>query len=186
MSNATDMLVQEHDLIERMLPVLRKAAHALQADENFPLAPFEQAVDFIRNFADKRHHGKEEDILFQLMQKKGMPAEGGPIGVMLHEHQLARNCTAELAQAIDKVRAGDKSAIKTIIENARYYADLLANHIYKENNILYPMGNQAFSGADQDYLHAEFDRVNQSLGEGVLQDYQNLVDSLEKELKIER
>jgi len=185
MSNATEMLEQEHRVIERMLLVLRKAADVLQEDNDSSLAPFEQAVDFIRNFADKCHHGKEEDILFKLMEKRGMPVEGGPIGIMLHEHQLARSCTAELAQGIDQAKAGDKSAIKTIIDNARYYADLLANHIYKENNILYPMGNQVFSDADQKYLHTEFDRVEKEIGEGVHEGYHRLVDNLEKELKIE-
>lgn len=185
MSNATDILVHEHDLIERMLVVLQKAADALEKDPAFSLQPFEQGVDFIRNFADKCHHGKEEDILFKLMGEKGLPVEGGPVGVMLYEHTLARKATAEIADAIEKVKAGDATAVKTIVDNARYYAELLSNHIYKENNILYPMGNQAFSEKDQDFLHKEFNRVEDEIGRDVHESYHRMVDALEKDLNIQ-
>lgn len=184
MTYATDMLVHEHELIQRMIAILQKAADAVEKDNQLSLLPFEQAVDFIKAFADKCHHSKEENILFKLMEQKGMPVNGGPIGAMLHEHQLARNCTAALSAALEKARAGDHAAIAAIIENARYYADLLGNHIAKENNILYPMGNQIFSEIDQNYLHTEFGKVNKEIGEDVHQRFHRMVEQLESAFEI--
>ena len=109
--------------------------------------------------------------------------EGGPVGVMLHEHSLARSCTADLAEALPKAKSDDKLAIQSVIGAARYYTDFLSNHICKENNILYPMGNQAFSDDDQDYLRQEFDKVQASMGKDFHERYHKMVDDLEQFLE---
>lgn len=85
--NAIEILVKEHDSILRMIDVTRK----LLADKsNVNIALVDQIIDFIKNFADKYHHLKEEDVLFVEMEKHGMSRESGPVGVMLHEHDQGR------------------------------------------------------------------------------------------------
>ena len=180
MPNATDILVEEHDVIERMLAVLKTAAERLDRGENISAEVFLEAVDFIRNFADRCHHAKEEDILFKLMEKRGFTIHNGPISVMLMEHDKGRLFTRNLESAAQKLQKGDRSAKHDIAVNALGYADLLSSHIYKENNILYPMANQSFTREDQEYLKKEFERVEREIsGEGVHEKYHHLVHTLE-------
>jgi len=183
MTYPSDRLVAEHDLIKRMLTIVNNAAAQLESGKNVEPEVFLQAVDFIRNFADGFHHAKEEDILFKVMQERGIPVEGGPIGVMLSEHDHGRNFTKGIEEAANRVLGGDESAKQEIIGNARNYSQLLANHIHKEDNILYPMGNNVFSTEDQQFLEQEFDRVErETTGEGIYQKYLNMVEELEKQL----
>lgn len=184
MNFATDLLVHEHDLIERFLVIIQEAANALESKPDFSLEPFDQTVEFIQTFADKFHHGKEEVILFKYMEQKGMSVDDGPIGVMLYEHTVARGFTDGMANAINKVRSGDNSAIPVLIKNASNYAELLSQHIAKENNILYPMGNRIFSDEEQESLRLEFYVKNENLGKGTHERFQQLVVELETFFKI--
>ena len=179
----TDILVAEHDVIERMLKVLNEAADRLEKGETVEAELFIKAADFIQNFADRCHHAKEEDILVKLMQKRGIPTEGGPIAVMLSEHEQGRMYRQGLAQAAEALNNGDTSAAASAIENARNFATLLSQHIAKENNILYPMANQVFSEEDQRQLHREFERVEKEvIGAGVHEKYHHMVEELEKQM----
>jgi hemerythrin-like domain-containing protein len=186
MSGATRILVEEHDVIERMLGVLKTAAERLERGEKVPPEIFLTAVDFIRNFADHCHHTKEEDILFKLMEKRGFAMHNGPISVMLMEHDQGRLFTRNLESAAKRLNLGNKSAKREIIFNALGYVNLLTSHIYKENNILYPIANNMFTREDQEYLEKEFERVEKELtGEGVHEKYHHLVHELEAQLKME-
>ena len=184
MSFSSDRLVKEHDLIEQMLAVLNKAADRLEAGEKVPAEVFLQAADYIRNFADHTHHAKEEDILFKLMAERGIPAESGPIGVMLTEHEHGRHFNSEMEKAAKRLQNGDASAKPEIISNARNYARLLTDHIFKENNILYPMGNRVFSPEDQQWLEQEFEKVDtEKIGKTVHEKYEKMVSDLEAQFK---
>ncbi len=185
MTYPSDRLVAEHDLIKRMLVIVNNAAAQLESGKNVEPEVFLQAVDFIRNFADRFHHAKEEEILFKVMQERGIPVEGGPIGMMLTEHDQGRNFTKGIEEAAKRVQEGDESAKKDIIGNARNFSQLLSNHIHKEDNILYPMGNNVFTSDDQKFLEQEFDRVEQeTTGKGIYQKYLNMVEELENQFKL--
>jgi len=182
MTYPSDRLVTEHDLIKRMLVVLNKAAEQMESGKDIEVKVFLQSVEFIRNFADGFHHAKEEDILFKVMQDRGIPVEGGPIGVMLAEHDHGRNFTKGIEEAANRFLAGDQSAKQDIIDNAKNYSQLLVNHIHKEDTILYPMGNRIFSSEDQEYIEKQFDRVEmETTGEDIYQKYLNIVEELEKQ-----
>jgi hemerythrin-like domain-containing protein len=183
MSYASDLLVEEHEIIERMIAVLNKAADKLERGEKVDPQFFLEAADFIRNFADRCHHAKEEDILFKLMAERGFPIQGGPVGVMLTEHEYARKYNEAMEKATREFLEGKIQAKNIVIENARNYARLLTEHIHKENNILYPMGNRIFSSEDQNLLKEKFEEVEKKeIGEGVHQKYLKLVEKLEKDI----
>jgi len=82
----TEILMQEHRVIEQVLDCLERMAQRVEAGDELDLESAKQAIDFFRNFADRCHHGKEEDCLFPLLEQKGFSREQGPTGVMLHEH----------------------------------------------------------------------------------------------------
>jgi hemerythrin-like domain-containing protein len=101
-----------------------------------------QILDFFKGFVDRCHHGKEEHVLFPELKKKGLPSEGGSIGVMLVEHDAGRRYIREMSDDLERLRRGDGDAIRDIRENARGYQDLLQGNIQKENRVLFPMADR--------------------------------------------
>jgi hemerythrin-like domain-containing protein len=163
-----------------MIRVLEKISDRLEAGDRVDLGHLEKAVDFIKVFADKCHHGKEEDLLFPAMEKAGIPRTGGPLGVMLHEHVAGRGFVKALAEAIADIKKGDKAAGRRFAENARNYGALLSQHITKEDHILYPMADARLSKAQQDELSACFADVEEKvIGRGKHEEYQRLLKELE-------
>ncbi len=119
----------------------------------------EEIVDLIRNFADGIHHIKEENYLFPALNQKGMPSEGGPVAVMLHEHELGRNYVGGMIENINRYKAGEVAVLAKIHENMLAYAGLLKNHIYKENNILFRMADGMLSEDEQQQMLSEFSKL---------------------------
>lgn len=177
---ATDILKHEHRVIERVLAVLERAAKRLEAGENVPPEVFEKSLDFIRNFADRCHHAKEEGVLFAAMERKGFPREGGPIAVMLHEHDQGRGYVRGMAQAVPGYQTNPE-ARKVLIYNALGYTQLLAQHIMKEDNVLYPMADQMLSAAEQKRLTAQYEEVEErAVGPGIHEKLLALANELER------
>src|SRR5512145_466392 len=99
-------------------------------------------LTFIRDYADTLHHGKEEQILFVAMIEAGFPREGGPIAVMLQEHDIGREYVATLLGLAGTRIEWTPEDREEIQLAARSYAELLRAHIRKEDEILYPMAEQ--------------------------------------------
>jgi len=182
---ATESLKEEHQVILRMIKVLIVASDKLERGENVSLDVFKKAVDFIKTFADLCHHRKEQDTLFPALRERGIPRHGGPIAVMLMEHEQGRCYVKGLAEALAKYEGCEKTAKSVIVENARGYADLLDRHIYKEDNILYPMGDKVLSESDNRELLEKFEKIEKEvIGEGKHEYYLHMIEELEKELGI--
>jgi len=150
--DAIALLMEEHRLILDTLDALDAFADAV-ANGGESREELERFVRFIREYADARHHGKEEDILFEAMEQAGLPREGGPIAVMLLEHEAGRGYVARLATKAAQAGEWSPSDRAEVVEAARGYAALLRQHIAKENAILYPLarmrlGSEALSRVD--------------------------------------
>jgi hemerythrin-like domain-containing protein len=181
--SATNELRTEHRGIERMLAILEAAAMGLEQGERVRPDLFRQSVDFVRNFADRCHHAKEEENLFPSMEARGVPREGGPIGVMLFEHEQGRAFAGAIADVIDAYEAGDPTSARLIADNARGYVDLLRQHIAKEENVLFPMADRILSPGEQAELEERFEKIEtERMGAGVHERYHELLDDLEQEL----
>lgn len=175
----TDVLKEEHAGIKVMLAILGRMADRLEAGQEVDAAHLEQAVDFIRTFADRCHHGKEEDHLFVEMEKAGIPQQGGPIAVMLAEHTTGRAYVKGLADAVTRYGAGDNAAAPDIVQNARNYIALLQAHIDKEDNILYPIADRSLTEAQQKELLECFEDVERErIGPGKHEEYHRLLERL--------
>lgn len=181
--NPTEVLKAEHRVIERVLKVLEIAAAKLEAGGEVSPSILEKALDFIQNFADRCHHAKEEDVLFVALEDRGMPKGGGPIAMMLMEHGEGREFVRGLAGAIQRYSSGDKAAAGQIVSNARGYAQLLTQHIWKEDNILYAMADDIVPAeALQGILDKFEDIERERMGEGVHARYHHLVHEMEAEV----
>lgn len=152
----TAELTGEHKVIERVLVVLGKLVARARSGEGFEAESFASAVEFFRLFADACHHAKEEELLFPVLEARGIPREGGPIGVMLEEHRLARGYTRDMTEALSEHDAGGDGAERRFLEAADEYIELLTHHIFKENNVLFQMGDQVMTSDDQAGLARKF------------------------------
>ncbi len=180
---ATAVLKEEHRVIERMLAVLEVAAQRLEAGERVRPGLFREAVDFVRNFADKNHHGKEEANLFPRLEERGVPKEGGPLGMMLHEHDLGRGFIQAIEDAIEGYERNNEGAAQVIAENVGGYTQLLNEHIWKEENVLFQMADQVLSEDDQLDLAERFERVDEEvMGPDGLKRYTDMLERAEQEI----
>jgi hemerythrin-like domain-containing protein len=150
-----DVLVGEHRLIERVLDAVEQRASTIE-NGPFPGDFFRKAIDFIKNFADGRHHFKEEECLFPMLGAHGLPKEGGPVACMLHEHTVGRECVAAMSNNLEAADSGSKEAAAAVRQNALAYVQLLRQHIYKEDNILFRMAKQLINGQEADRLSASY------------------------------
>jgi hemerythrin-like domain-containing protein len=139
-----------------------------------------EIVGFIRTFADHYHHGKEEAHLFPALERRGITRQGGPLGVMEYEHQIERELTADLEQAIDLYKDGDGEAAQSFVEAARSYMRLLVGHIEKEDSILFRIGDEVLDDEEKVALAASFKQTEAALGDRTLQDYENLASEIEE------
>lgn len=175
-------LKAEHQVILRVIRVLDKLMNRFEESGPFPESSLARCVEFLRLFADACHHGKEEDLLFPVLESRGIPREGGPIGVMLYEHQAARQLTREMNDALTQSQTGDAAARGAFHKAARSYIDLLTNHIFKEDNVLFNMGARVMSADDQSALVPQFCAVNCRVFEGKRREQlQQIADELEAE-----
>ena len=174
----TDILTDEHKVILMVCDAAEREAQSMRSSGTVDAEKIAKMVDFFRTFADRCHHAKEEDLLFVRMADRGFPRDFGPVGMMLHEHVQSRSNVAAVADNVAAAAAGDARALAAVCENLLAYASLLRSHIYKEDNILYPMANQAFSEADQAALSAEFERVENEIGAGVHEKYHRIAHEL--------
>ncbi len=130
-----------------------------EAGQPFPRAFFDEALDFFRNFADGCHHAQEENLLFPRMKERGVPERGGPIGVMLHEHDQGRAYLKGVRENLAAAERGSEEARRLVFENARGYIALLRQHIFKEDNILFRMAQAVLQPDDVAELNREFEAV---------------------------
>lgn len=180
---ATEILIEEHRVIERVLAAMEIAVQRLEAKQLRP-AFFVDAAEFIKGFADGCHHKKEEGVLFPAMLAHGVRDQGGPIGVMMAEHTQGRTFTTAMRKAAQELEAGDESARAVTIENALGYIALLHQHIAKEDTVLFPMADRVVAPTSQDKLAEDFERIErEETGAGVHEKYLALAEALEKEVK---
>jgi len=158
MDKAIRILVEEHKNILRVVDALEKECNEIKSggkvDEDF----FRKVIDFIRNYADRFHHAKEEDILFKEFCKT---AEKGclhcnPVEQMLYEHDIGRKFIKGIEEGIKEKNK------RKIVENSLGYVNLIREHIFKENNILYPMAENAFNKKTKEEILRKFNKISKN------------------------
>lgn len=176
------IMVEEHENIRRMLKVIRKVCYRVMTLGDFDIEDVSKIIDFVRIYADKHHHGKEEDILFETMNKNIQKlAESGAITGMYIEHDQGRLYMNNLEKAIEDFKNGDDEARLDIIANAISYADLLDRHIERENNAMYRFAENMLDDNSKYYIEEETSKIeNEATKEGLQDKYLSLLKDLEK------
>ena len=172
MGKATQDLRKEHEAILHVLQILNKMMEPGSRDAESLLHYNGEVVYFLKIFVDKCHHGKEENFLFKELVNKGVPSEGGPVGVMLQEHAQGRNYIAQMGWNLDEKN------IEGFNNAAALYRDLLRQHIEKENNVLFMMADEAINEQEQNLLFEQFEQYEEDvIGSGVHEKLHAMIDT---------
>ncbi len=175
MESPTQILIEEHKSIIKVVKALEREGKKVQKGGKIDKEFFSKAIDFVRNYADGFHHAKEEDILFEEFCKNESKAHCNPTTQMLYEHDEGRHFIKGLEAA---VKEGDKQ--KTA-ENALGYAALLTEHIFKEDNIMFPMADNIINKKTNEKMLGEFKKAeNKKFAKGTKEKYIALAKELDK------
>jgi len=158
---AIEELKAEHQAVLLTIRILDQITSRLEAGQAVDIKHLDQIIEFLKVFVDKCHHGKEEKVLFPAMEEAGIPRQGGPIGVMFHEHEQGRSYVQGLISGVENYRTGKEDAKAKIIENAQKYGRLLTTHIDKENNVLYVMAERVLSAAKMAGIAKAFEEIEE-------------------------
>lgn len=178
MESPIEILKEEHEVIKKglgMLEIFLKLGtkKVLNSD-------VKELLNFFNRFADKCHHVKEENSLFPLAEKRGIPKENGPIGVMLFEHEEGRKLRKAMMQASKDLEKN----FEEFARNGRNFVILLKEHIEKENNILFPMVNSVLNTKDKEELLKEFEEIEEKTGKNVHERYVEFIKILIKKYSL--
>lgn len=164
MNPAIAMLTHEHEVIMKVVNALgtmsNELAHGRPADAN----TLREAVQFMREFADKCHHAKEEDILFPEMARHGIPEAGCPLAALRREHAQGRELVTELAEGVEAYARQEPQAADVLMAVIGNIGHLYSSHIWKEDNMVFPMVDRLFSAEDIDSLAERFEQTEVELG----------------------
>jgi hemerythrin-like domain-containing protein len=161
-------LLDEHRVIEQVLACLAQMAQRAEREQRLEAEPAREAVEFFRQFADRCHHGKEEQKLFPMMEARGFSPAEGPTAVMREEHVQGRALLSAIADAIDAAAAGGVTGVAEFARASAEYAQFLQAHIDKEDQVLFPMAERVLGPSGLGDLAASFDHVErQEIGAGV-------------------
>jgi hemerythrin-like domain-containing protein len=184
---SVQVMVEEHRNVKRMLAVVRRMCLQVLKDKPVDYDDFHLFIDFVRNYTDKHHHGKEEALLFDRMEK-----ELGPVAQklirhgMLVEHNFARLYIQELEDALRKVQNRKEEAKLDLIANAVSYTHLMYRHIDKEDRVAYTFAEKNLSAESQAALDQACAAFEQEAAENNTQSkYIGMLESLEKKYNIQ-
>ncbi len=178
---ASEDLKNEHEAILFTLEILGKIVEIIKSNKKADVNDIVELIDFLKIFADKCHHGKEEGFYFPELEKAGIPKENGPIGVMLNEHALGRSYIKLMGESLaEKDKSADLDS-KKFTEGSTSYIALLKQHIDKENNVLFPMGDEKLSKAAQKDLLEKFEKYeDEVIGKGKHEELHKMLGEFEK------
>ncbi len=181
-TDVTRVMVEEHKLILRMIALLEENTRLMEEGKFRDWQFYLDGVDFIRNYADRFHHAKEEDVLFKALVKNGMPEQNSPVAAMLMAHDEGRAHVRAIEEAAQKALNGEGGQIPVIAEHARGYAALLRDHIDKEDTILYPLAERVLPEEVRPAMVEAYDAAETGAPAEFTERYRRLVEKYEARL----
>lgn len=155
-----DRLMSEHREIERVATCLMRMALRARDEHALELTDALDAITFLREFADRAHHGKEEQFLFPALERQGMPRDHGPTSVMRAEHDMGRGHLRGMAETVTHAAASASPERDRFVGHALDFVTLIREHIEKEDQVLFPMADRMLDDAARAQLAAEFAQVD--------------------------
>lgn len=174
MSKAITDLTNDHEAILTALDIFSRILDNLKTSSQANEEELLDFIDFLKEFADKCHHGKEEGILFPSIVAAGVPDRGGPIAVMMSEHIQGRGFIHEMVEALE-----EELDLSRFEKAGRNYINLLRAHIQKENNVLFPMAEKVIAEAELEQIHSAFEEHEEKvIGHGRHEELHAMLNTL--------
>jgi hemerythrin-like domain-containing protein len=170
----TEELEHEHRIIQQVVGGMAVIIEKLESGKEIDPAVLTDLSEFMETFGDKCHHGKEEDYLFTLLEKKGVPVSGCPLAVLLHEHEKGRGLMADLKLTSETYVRTPHAGKEALIGTLRRLIELYPAHIWKEDYLLFPMTNKLLSESEQEELRAQFEQHDSEIGIDVHHGFEQL------------
>lgn len=169
-------LMWEHRLIEQMVPLIKEEIGRIEAEHRANPVFIERAVDFFRTYADRTHHGKEEDILFARLAARDLSPELKAImDDLVAEHVQARNTVRSLLEVTAAYREGNTGLETTIVRRLRDLSELYPAHIEKEDTRFFFPVMDYFTKEEQDDMLREFREFDRRM---IHEKYQAIMEEL--------
>jgi DUF438 domain-containing protein len=159
--NWSDLLMNDHQTTEKVFEAVERA---LAGPGNPPPGLLRDAAQYLQEYVDGCHNKKEENHLFPLIEQRGVPRHGGPLAVMLTEHEQGRSILPRLADLIAEYLRGNVGVLHQMREVFGEYSTLMKGHFWKENDILYPMARRVMSAADRQAVVSGIEATEASIG----------------------
>lgn len=171
-------LMIEHRLIQQMLNLIKRTLEVVKRERSIDPYFVDTAVDFIRVYADRTHHGKEEDILFRELKNKQLSKNDLQVmEELIADHFFCRKITLSLIEANMRYRKGDKDSLDTITTHLKTLVEFYPVHIKKEDEIFFPASRAYFSDEEDQAMLGNFWDFDRMM---IHEKYKTLVKSLEK------
>jgi len=172
-------LMIEHRLIERMLSAIRDVLAKIESEHSVDPVLVDIAVDFIRVYADRTHHGKEEDILFRELTNKALSSEDRRVmNELIEEHVFGRQATKALVDANTRYRNGDEAALTEIADKLKTLIEFYPRHIEKEDKVFFPSSRTYFTDKEDQAMLAEFWEFDRKM---IHEKYKSIVEEFENQ-----
>jgi DUF438 domain-containing protein len=177
-----ELLMDDHRAAEKVIAALERG---FAQPEGPQAALIGAAVDFFTVYLEGCHHQKEEKFLFPHLEQRGIPREGGPLAVMLVEHERNRELLAEFERLGRAYAKGDRTQLAALRQVFDAYADLMKQHFWKENDILYPMGLKVLTADDAAEIVAGIEVCERAIGADSRTRYYTLATELARQNRVE-
>lgn len=168
----------EHRVIEKVILALPNAIGILQQGKSPALDKLRGVVEFLREYADKRHHQREEGIVFPQLVELGVPPEGCPIGGLSNDHGKGRDMATALESAIAKYEVEPVAATTELQKALGDIVTLYKKHLWMEDAMVFPMAERMLGQDQQEALTRQFDTLEQSLDKAKIQEMEAFAESL--------
>jgi hemerythrin-like domain-containing protein len=173
-------LTMEHGSIIFGLNVLEKMAVQTRKTDKADIEDYSRMVEFLKVFADKCHHGKEEDLYFPAVVETGDESDRALVAELLGEHVQGRNFIAQIVESIK----GPEADIPSLLAASTGYITLLHMHIKKETAVLFPIGDKKIPPDIQRQISESYVRFERNvMGEGLHKKFHVLLHELDGKYK---
>jgi hemerythrin-like domain-containing protein len=173
-----EILADEHRLIRQALDSFGLATHKMEQGVNPPAEFFEKTVEFARTFIDKRHHFKEEYLMFGRLAERHQGELDAQIEALRHQHDHGREFISEMANALGGYSRGNEAQVTDMLENLASLVALYRHHIHREDKVFFPMVEKDLPQEELDDLAELFVKEDEKTGRDTIERMQRLVDEL--------
>ena len=173
------MLTEEHKVILKVVAACDTIAEKLNAGQEVDPKLLLRIVEFMREFADKCHHAKEEDLLFPAFESSGVPPTGCPLEALRAEHRNGRKLVMQLNESVNAYAKGVKGSADGITTALNGITKLYRNHIWKEDAMVFPMADRLFSPEKRQAMLKAFEEVEAKTGHDIHSKYVSFAEKLD-------